>query len=279
MDMAEKAHTSEIEVDIVATGTELTYGQFTDTNSSWIAEQLTMSGATVRRMTIVSDRVDDMVRAIGDGLKEKRRLVVVTGGLGPSEDDLTVEAIAEALGRATIIGDDALALVTAKCREFGIELNERRKRMARAVESGESLVNPLGLAPGTIVRTGDTTVVALPGIPKEMKPMFEAHVLPMVRDWTKGQMRTINIRVFSGDSRFPVLQRVQSEFPTVYFKMHARPPAHDDNQGYGQGMDVTLLAKGRDADSCQSVLNQVVNRFQTLLDEQGGRLEIIENHK
>jgi molybdopterin-biosynthesis enzyme MoeA-like protein len=151
--------------------------------------------------------------------------------------------------------------------------------MARAVESGESLVNTLGLSPGTIVRTGDTTVVALPGIPKEMKPMFETHVLPMVQDWTKGQMRTINIRVFSGDSRFPVLQRVQGEFPTVYFKMHARPPAHDENQGYGKGMDVTLLAKGRDADSCQSLLKQVVSRFQSLLDEQGGRLEILENHK
>ena len=279
MDMANKADASEIEVDIVATGTELTYGQFTDTNSSWIAEQLTMSGATVRRMTIVSDRMDDMVKTIVDGLREKRRLIVVTGGLGPSEDDLTIEAIAEALGRATIISDDALTLVTAKCREFGIELNERRKRMARAVESGESLVNTLGLSPGTIVRTGDTTVVALPGIPKEMKPMFETHVLPMVQDWTKGQMRTINIRVFSGDSRFPVLQRVQGEFPTVYFKMHARPPAHDENQGYGKGMDVTFLAKGRDADSCQSLLKQVVSRFQSLLDEQGGRLEILENHK
>jgi len=270
--------TKACEVDIIATGTELTYGQFTDTNSSWIAEQLTQSGAIVRRMTIIGDRVDDIVKVIDEGLKAKRRLIVITGGLGPSEDDLTVEAIAKALGRETIIGRRALLMVRMKCQEFAIELTERRKRMARAVEGASPLANPIGLAPGTQVKSGGTTIVALPGIPKEMKPMFETHVLPKVRGWTKGQMRTINLRVFSGESRFPVLQQVQGEFPEIYFKMHARPPTHDQQQGYADGMDVTLLAKGTDPDACRVALERVIQRFRSLVEEKGGRLETIENN-
>ena len=269
--------TKTCEADIVATGTELTYGQFTDTNSSWIAEQLTQCGMIVRRMTIVGDRIDDIAKVIDEGLREKRRLIVITGGLGPSEDDLTAEAIAKALRRETIVGRRALSMVRAKCQEFSVELTERRKRMARAVEGAKPLVNPIGLAPGTIVKSGGTTIVALPGIPKEMKPMFETHVLPMVKGWTKGQMRTINLRIFSGESRFPVLQQVQGEFPEIYFKMHARPPSHDQ-QGYADGMDVTLLAKGTDTDACRVALERVILRFRSLVEEKGGRLEIIENN-
>jgi molybdenum cofactor synthesis domain-containing protein len=267
------------EADIIATGTELTYGQFTDTNSSWIADQLTQCGASVRRMTIIGDRIDDIVKAIDEGLKEKRRLIVITGGLGPTEDDLTVEAIAKTLGRETIIGRRALAMVRQRCQEFGIELTERRKRMARAVEGGDPLVNPVGLSPGTMVRSGGTTIVALPGIPKEMKPMFETHVLPMVRGWTKDQMRTVNLKIFAGDNRFPILQQIQGEFPEIYFKMHAKPPTHDQQQGYADGMDVTLLAKGTDPDTCRAALERVVQRFRSLVAERGGRIEIIEaNH-
>src|SRR5208283_4681321 len=77
------------EADIVATGSELTYGQLVDTNSSWIADLLTRWGGLVRKITIVGDRVDDIASIIETGLREKRKLVVITGGLGPTEDDLT----------------------------------------------------------------------------------------------------------------------------------------------------------------------------------------------
>jgi nicotinamide-nucleotide amidase len=266
--------TKVCEADIIATGSELTYGQFADTNSAWIADQLTQCGEIVRRMTIVSDRIDDIVKVIGEGLKEKRSLVIITGGLGPSEDDLTIEAVAKALGRETIIGKRALTLVNARCQEFAIELNERRKRMARTVVGADPLVNPIGLAPGTLIRSGDTTIVALPGIPKEMKPMFESHVLPLVRSWTEGQMRTSNIRVLLGNDRFAVLQQVQSEFPEIYFKTHAKPPSHEQ-QGYADGLEVTLLVRGTDPNDCKATLERVVHRFRSLAEERGGKLEIL----
>lgn len=269
--------TKVCEADIIATGSELTYGQLVDTNSAWMADQLTQCGAIVRRMTIVGDRVNDIVEVIDRGLGEKRKLIVITGGLGPSQDDLTVESIAKALGRETIIGRRALRLVKARCQEFSIELTERRKRMARTIEGGHPLVNPIGLAPGTIVRSRGTTIVALPGIPKEMKPMFESHVLPLIREWTKGQMRTVNLNVLLGDDRFTVLQQVQSEFPEVYFKTHSKPPSHDQ-QGYADGVEVTLLAKGTDPDACKDALERVLHRFKSLVEEKGGRLEIKETN-
>jgi len=267
--------TKGFEADIIATGTELTYGQFTDTNSSWIANRLTQHGFIVRRMTVVGDRIDDTVKMINEGLRERRKLIVITGGLGPSEDDLTVEAIAKALGRDTIIGRRAQEMVRAKCQEFSIELTGRWKRMARMVKGTSPLVNPIGLAPGTRVRSGGTTIVALPGIPKEMKPMFEAHILPMVQMWTKEQVRTINLRIFFGKNRSTVLRQVQSEFQDVHLKIHAKPPAHD-RQGYAKGMDMTLMAKGADPRACRKALEKMVRRFRSLVEDNDGRLEIIE---
>ena len=137
------------------------------------------------------------------------------------------------------------------------------------------MVNPTGLAPGTRVSSEGTTIVPLPGIPEEMKPMFEAHVLPIVLGWTKEQMHTVNLRVFSRESRFPALQQVQGEFPEIYFKIHARPPTHDQ-QGYAEGMDMTLMAKGTDPEACRTALEKVVQRFRNLVEEKGGRLEIVE---
>ena len=259
------------EADIIATGNEITYGQIVDTNSSWIADLLTQSGVIVRKITAVPDHIDDLVRAIQDGLEKHRQLIISTGGLGPSEDDLTIDAVAKALGTEVILGEEALLLLKAKCDEFGIELNERRKRMARSIHNGLALANSIGLAPGLMVGCDATTIFALPGIPEEMKAMFQTHVLSKARGWTAAWTRSINMRVFAGNFRFPIFDRIQREFPEVYFKVHGKPPSRDANDV--QENDVTILARGTDIDACKNRLQIVIERLRTLLVEEGGNLE------
>lgn len=261
------------EADIVATGSELTYGQLVDTNSSWVADQLTQWGGIVRRITIVGDKVDDIASALVTGLREKRKLIVVTGGLGPTEDDLTVEAIANALGRKIILDEKAIAMVKAKCDEYRIELTDRRKRMARTVEGASLLRNPVGFSPGTSVQIGETVIVSLPGIPEEMKAMFEAEVLPIVRQWAKGRMNALNVKVFCGNERFTIFRQVQDEFPEVYLKFHAQAPSHDP-RAHTDGVEVVLLASGPNEQACKTELEKVVKRLLILLQERGGKLEI-----
>lgn len=264
------------EADIVATGSELTYGQLVDTNSPWIADLLTRWGGLVRRITVVGDRIDDIVSVLQLGLREKRKLIVMTGGLGPVEDDFTVEAIAKALGRKVVFDKIAIEMVRAKCEQFNLEFTERRKLMARTVEGASLLNNPIGLAPGTMVEIGETTIVALPGIPKEMKPMFESEVLPKIQQWAKGRMKALNLRVFCGSERFPIFRQIQAEFPDLYLKFHPQPPSSDEKRTV-DGVELTLIASGPDELACIAILDKVSKRLEFLLQEKGGRLEKKEN--
>lgn len=261
------------EADIIATGSELTFGQLVDTNSAWIANLLSRSGVVIRRITIVGDQISDIASVLIMGMREKRKLIVITGGLGPTEDDLTVEAIAFAIDRKTILDEKALAMVKAKCAEFQLEMTERRKRMARTVEGSSLLRNPMGLAPGIRLEMGETTIIAMPGVPKEMKPMFETEVLPMVQQWTKGRMSALNVKVFCGNERFALFQQLQSEFPDLYLKFHAQPPSHD-TVSHTNGVDVVLVASGENEKASKTALDRAVKRFLNLLEEKGGRLEI-----
>jgi molybdenum cofactor synthesis domain-containing protein len=261
------------EADIIATGSELTFGQLVDTNSAWIANLLSRSGLAIRRITIVGDRISDIASVLIMGMREKRKLIVITGGLGPTEDDLTVEAIAFAIHRKTILDERALAMVKAKCGEFQLEMTERRKRMARTVEGATLLRNSVGLAPGIRLEIGETTIIAMPGIPKEMKTMFETEVLPTVQQWTKERASALNVRVFCGHERFAIFQQMQSEFPDLYLKFHAQPPSHD-TISHANGVDVVLIASGENEQASKIVLDRAVKRFLNLLEEKGGKLEI-----
>jgi molybdenum cofactor synthesis domain-containing protein len=260
------------EADIVATGSELTYGQLVDTNSPWLADLLTRWGGLVRKITIVGDRIDDIVSVLQSGLREKLKLIVITGGLGPTEDDLTVEAIAKTLGRKTVFDEAAIEMVRAKCNQFKLEFTERRKLMARSVEGASLLNNSIGLAPGAMVEVGETTIVALPGIPKEMKPMFESEVLPKIQQWAKGRMSVLNLRAFCGSEVFSIFRRIQAEFPDIYLKFHAQAPSPDEERAL-KGMELTIIASGPDELACIAILEKASKRLEFLLQEKGGRLE------
>jgi molybdenum cofactor synthesis domain-containing protein len=264
--------TNYCEAELIATGNEITYGQIVDTNSSWLADLLTQSGIIVKKITTVADQINDIASVIKDALTQNRRLIITTGGLGPSEDDLTIDAIAKAIGTGVIIGDEALSLLKSKCDEFGIELNERRRRMARSVPTGRAIPNIVGLAPGLISQSNSTTIFALPGIPEEMKAMFQATVLPRIRGWTAAWTRTANVRVFANNDRFMIFDKIQKEFPEVYFKVHGKPPSQDRYDI--QETDVGILARGANVETCETILKKVIDRLQSLLLEKEGNLEI-----
>ncbi|MFI5448762.1 MAG: competence/damage-inducible protein A [Candidatus Bathyarchaeia archaeon] len=264
--------TNYCEAELIATGNEIIYGQIVDTNSSWIADLLTQSGVIVKKITTVADQINDIASVIKDALSQNRKLIITTGGLGPSQDDLTIDAIAKALGTGVIIGDEALALLKSKCDECGIELNERRSRMARSIPTGRAISNIVGLAPGLVTQSNSTTIFALPGIPEEMKAMFQATVLPKIRGWTAAWTRTINVRVFANKDRSLIFEKIQREFPEVYFKAHGKPPSRDRYDI--QETDVGILARGADVETCETILKEVIDRLRSLLLEKEGNLEI-----
>ena len=151
-------------VALVTVGDELLSGDTVNTNGAWLGEQLTGRGATVERMTVVPDRVADIAETVNK-YRAAYDAVIVTGGLGPTHDDVTMEAVAAAFG--TDLAPDET--VRERLNERGYSDDDLAPGTTRLPKRAESLPNPAGVAPGCLVGT----VYVLPGPPAEMKGMFE----------------------------------------------------------------------------------------------------------
>ncbi|HTS14415.1 MAG TPA: molybdopterin-binding protein [Candidatus Sulfotelmatobacter sp.] len=166
---------------LLAIGTELTTGATRDTNGGDLAAELTALGVAVARLTALPDDLDATIAAVRAGLEEAD-LVVTTGGLGPTPDDLTREAIAGALGEVPAVdAEQALALQRTFARR-GLPMPAANSKQAWLIPGAAGLPNPNGTAPGWWVDAPDgRVVVALPGPPREMRPMWRDHVMPRLR--------------------------------------------------------------------------------------------------
>ena len=171
--------------EIIAVGSELLTPFRTDTNSLWLTERLNSVGVEVKLKTIVGDDDARLEETIRDALK-RSGIVVLTGGLGPTEDDITRKIAARALGRRLQLDERVLEDIRAKFLHWGRKMPEINARQAMVIEGAEVLPNPNGTAPGLYVEHEGRVVVLLPGPPREMKPMFDAHVLPKLSERAGG---------------------------------------------------------------------------------------------
>lgn len=169
-----------MEVEIIAIGNELLLGETVDTNSAYVARRLSEVGMRVTRTTHVGD---DRAR-LADVLRETRgrsRWVIAMGGLGPTHDDITREAVAEVFGRPLRLDERLLAEVEARFRRFGYDrMPAANRRQAEVPEGARAIPNAHGSAPGLIIEDDATTLFVLPGVPEEMKALLEESVLPEI---------------------------------------------------------------------------------------------------
>ena len=163
--------------EIIAIGSELLTPERTDTNSLWLTEKLNSVGIEVKLKTIVGDDDARLEESIRDALR-RSGVIVTTGGLGPTEDDITRKVAARAMGRRLMLDERVLAEIREKFARWGRKMPEINSRQAMVIEAAEVLDNPQGTAPGMLLEHEGRAVVLLPGPPREMRPMFESHVLP-----------------------------------------------------------------------------------------------------
>ena len=164
-------------VDVLAIGTELLLGQIVDTNSSWIGEQLAMVGLDTMEHRKVGDNLGRMIAALSEML-EKADAVIVCGGLGPTQDDVTREAIAAAMGVELERREELVAHIE---QLFGSRLRDMPRnnlRQADVPAGADAIPNPIGTAPGIRAEVGGKVVYAVPGVPYEMQLMMTEQVLP-----------------------------------------------------------------------------------------------------
>ena len=162
---------------IISIGNELLSGQTVDTNASWLAARLLEKGVLTAGIWLVPDEKQRIVRAIEDA-SQQGELIVVTGGLGPTDDDLTRDAVAAYLGVELKFHAQILETIEAFFQKRGKKMAPKNRSQAYLPAGAERLDNPIGTAPGFRARKKDIDIVVMPGVPAEMKQMFTAHVLP-----------------------------------------------------------------------------------------------------
>ena len=166
--------------EILSIGSELTSGRNLDTNSQWLSLRLGEAGIPVGWHTTVADDFDDNVEALRVAAR-RATLVIATGGLGPTQDDLTREVLARLGGVELVIDEAVLAHIQSLFARRGRAMPERNRVQAYRPAGSEVLANPLGTAPGVWMRLGQSVIAALPGVPSEMHAMYLQEVLPRLR--------------------------------------------------------------------------------------------------
>jgi len=215
-------------VALLSIGTELTRGEIVNTNAAWLAGELTASGFTVTVSDTVDDDLDRIVAAVRR-LAGAHRLVIATGGLGPTTDDLTALAAARAAGVELVRDESTLLAIRRRVESRGKTLNAGHEKQADVPAGSEILPNAAGTAPGFSIQLGDGSVFFLPGVPREMKAMFTEQVLPRVRPTAPNNTYQVRLRTYGlGESAIgEMLAGIEEAYPGVTLGYRAHYPEVD----------------------------------------------------
>jgi len=185
---------NQMKAEIIAVGSELLTPDRMDTNSLFLTEELNKIGIEVVRKSVVGDNRDTLSAAFKEAL-ERVELVIASGGLGPTEDDLTRETVADLLGRKLHLNNAILQYIEGRFRQLGREMPAVNVRQAMVPEGAEVLENPRGSAPGLWIEDRGRWIALLPGPPRELKPMFQEQILPRL------ERRASGVRMFHRELR------------------------------------------------------------------------------
>ncbi len=180
--------------EIIAIGSELLLGQIIDTNSAYIAKVLADNGIELIHSTTVGDDLERIKETILDAVK-RSQIVITTGGLGPTEDDLTREAISDCSKRPLLFQPPLMAQIEARFKSRGFRMTENNQKQAYIPEGSIPIENPKGTAPGFIVEGSDWVIISVPGVPLEMEYLMEHTVIPYLRKRFNLQNQVIRYRV------------------------------------------------------------------------------------
>ena len=219
---------------VISIGTELTRGELVNTNAAWLGEELTKLGFDVVEHSTVDDHLDRIV-TLTRRFAEAHRVVIVTGGLGPTSDDLTAEAAAKAAGVELLRDESIVEAIRQKFKAFGRVMPESNAKQGDFPEGAEILSNPTGTAPGFAMALGQARFFFVPGVPREMKHIFHESIVPAIAALAEPRTHQVHLRTFgmteSGvaealrgleDAHEGLTLGYRAHFPEIEVKVHVR---------------------------------------------------------
>lgn len=263
-------------VEIVAIGNELLLGLTEEKNISWLCRTLTRAGAVVEQGCIVPDAPEAISATVRGAILRRAHLVITCGGLGPTEDDQTLAVLAQALNRPLQEDADARRMIERRYRELYEEdavaspaLTPARRKMARLPQGAIPLENTVGTAPGMLVEIDRPTwICALPGPPRENRPMAEEELIPRLADpigLPLGAYRERHLRADCKDESVlaPLLRQVDAQHPDVYVK--SRAAAFEEQHQFR----IVLVTRADDVDTAEQRLDATEQTLDGVLGDAG----------
>ncbi len=265
-----------LRVEIVGVGNEILNGDTRDRDANLIARAIADLGAAVERITFVRDDVDAIAGAVREALARRARLLLTSGGLGPTPDDITVVGVARALGRELVLDPAARAFVARRYRELAdagaIEeaaLSPPREKLAFLPRGAHWLPNLVGTAPAPYLEEAGATIVLLPGPPGELEAILAGPLQPILRDALGASaVARARYRLAVGDETpfAAIHDRVQPAHPHVYLKSHAPKFGRGPHE---HALHVTLAARGEDERTARERLASAAADLERALGQAG----------
>jgi nicotinamide-nucleotide amidase len=240
---------------VIGVGTELLNGRTANTNAQWLCGEIYSLGGTVKRALTVPDDLGEISAAVRETVAGGPRWIVITGGLGPTYDDMTLRGVADALGVELVEDSKAKEMILFKLEEYrekgrmmSLDYTPERAKMALIPKGGVPLSNSAGTAPGVLFDVSGTLMACLPGVPAEMKAIFLEHLAPRMAE---GRLRTVTldteIEGLPEAALAPTLAALASKYPEVYVKSHPK--------GFEKVSKVLVQLTGRGGEGVRQALD------------------------
>lgn len=276
--------------EILCVGNELLLGITINMNAYWLCKKITEVGGSVKRITVIRDDVDEISLAVRDSIARKPDWLIISGGLGPTYDDKTLQGVASGLRLELELDNMALDMLKKSYsrQSMNYELNEIRLKMAKIPVGSNPIQNRVGSAPSVIIEVDETKIVCLPGVPKEMEAIFLESILPQMKknvgDFhiVESSYETIGV---SEAMLAPTLSEIVESNPydSIYLKTHPlglvslTKHIHVSDSINAPRMRIQLISKGNDKAEVQRRFSNI----STILLEEISRLKgkIVEVRK
>ncbi|PTI93470.1 CinA family nicotinamide mononucleotide deamidase-related protein [Staphylococcus simulans] len=244
-----------MKISIVAVGSELLLGQILNTNAKFLSQLFNGVGLNVVEQAVIGDNEARLERLLRQSL-EVNDTIVMTGGLGPTKDDLTKHTVAKVLGRELVTDETALEYIESYFKEQKQEMSENNKQQALVIEGSTVLPNKVGMAPGMLVEQDGKRIALMPGPPKEMNPMAEEELLPLLMQE--------NGTIFSEQLKFAGIGESRVETELLDLIDNQSNPTIAPLAGSHE-VKIRVTASGPDEDTCKSLIKpirtEILNRI------------------
>lgn len=262
-----------MDVEILVIGNEVLIGKTQDTNSNWMAKRITKYGHRLRRITTIGDSLEEISSAIKDILKRNPEIIITSGGMGPTFDDMTLEGIAMGLNRKIKLNDHAYNMIKKsyeqahKQKILKLEgMTKERAKMAYLPEGSIPLPNTRGTAPGVkIITKNNILIFILPGVPSEMKAMFTNSIKPILKENQGSFIEKGFIFEGIGESQIaPYVTTLEEKFPQLWIKTHPR---------IGLAVEVELSITAFNVENGEKLAEDALNELKNVILKLDGKIK------